>query len=411
MKTSELLRTWIEERGGVLLNSPEGELWLFDRLVRGVLPLPLSMEDSAQEELLSLVEQLYSRGEQQACSEPAVTVHVAVEDVCADEALQDRLSRLLGGLAGAGTCDFAAHFSRQPPDWLPFLRWLHKTLSRFDALFNRVILRGPFELTDDTAKEGLFGMGARAEFVTGWWDGCRPEEAGRLRGDVLRDLARFGLRTPMVCYVHAGNVERARSLIEEGLEWNEHSGFSLPLVCYHPHYRFAPGQPAPPEAASYRELLAQVYDDFPGYEELFSPVNELARLVGGGGWVAGREVPARLNLIATPAGGVGLFRLIPAFARAWVGWDDLDLVEPPRLTEFFLRRHAQAFSWEANPFCGRCSWRYICGGVDGWQDGGTAASEVLGAACDHRKVFLDIFVREKARFLLPGIFAQRTRSD
>ncbi len=220
MNTTDLLRPFIQAQGGVLLDSADGELLLFDRFVRGILPLPPSVEASAQDELFSLVERLYARGEQQSGDEPGFTVHAAVEDVCGDAAFRDRLSRLLGGLTMAGPCDLAAEFSRPPTDWLPFLRWLHKTLSQFDRLWNHVTLRGPFEQTDDTAKEGLFHMGVRAEFVTGWWDGYHSERAVGLSGDALRDLARFGLRVPLVCYVHAGNLGRARSLIEEGLELN-----------------------------------------------------------------------------------------------------------------------------------------------------------------------------------------------
>jgi hypothetical protein len=403
MNTTDLLRPLIEAQGGVLLDSADGELLLLDRFVRGLLPLPRSVEPSAQDELFTLVDRLYSRGEQQSGVEPAFTVHAAVEDLCADDAFRDTLSRLLGALAMAGPCDLTAQFSRPPADWLPFLRWLHKTLSQFDRLWNHVSLRGPFEPTDDTAKEGLFHMGVRAEFVTGWWDGYDSERAENLSGHALRDLARFGLRVPLVCYVHAGNVGQVRSLIEEGLELNEHSGFALPLVFHHPHYRFAPGQPAPPDAEAYRRLLAEVYNDFPCFDELFYPVNELARLVGSGGWIPGREAPARVNLLATPAGGVGMFRLIPAFARGGVGWEELARVEPPSLAGWLLDRHAQEFSWEANPFCDRCSWRYVCGGADGWDGRADSAAQVLRVACEHRKEFLDLFVREKAQFLLPGV--------
>jgi hypothetical protein len=265
-----------------------------------------------------------------------------------------------------------------------------------------VTLRGPFEQTDDTVREGLFGIGVRPEFVTGWWDGCGPESADRLSADALRSLARFGLRTPLVCYVHGGNVGRVRSLIEEGLELNEYSGFSLPLVFYHPHYRFAPDQPAPPDPVTYRELLAEAYADFPCYDELFSPVNELAHFIGSGGWVPRREVPSRINLIATPTGGVGLFRLIPAHARGRVGWEELGRVDPTSLATWFLERHGRTFPWEANPFCGRCPWRYVCGGADGWDGLAESAAEALRTACEHRKAFLELFAREKAQLLLPG---------
>jgi hypothetical protein len=70
MNTRDLLRPLIEDRGGVLLDWPGGELGLFDRLVRGVLPLPPSLEAAQQEDLLSLVDRLYSQGRAYALQTP-----------------------------------------------------------------------------------------------------------------------------------------------------------------------------------------------------------------------------------------------------------------------------------------------------------------------------------------------------
>jgi hypothetical protein len=256
MNTRDLLHPVAEARGGVLLDWPNGELVVLERFAKNVLSFPQSVELAQQEAVLSQVDQLYSGGEAQSVSKPGFTVHATVEDICADEAVRNGLSRLLGVLADAGSCDLAAHFSRPPSDWVPFLRWIHKTIIRSGSLCNHMILRGPFNLMDETAKEGLFGLGVRPEFVVGWWDGCVLEEAGCIRGEVLRDLARFGLRIPLVCYIHAGNVALARALVDDGLRMNEHSGFSLPLVFCHPHYRFASNQPPPPGSDEYRRLLA-----------------------------------------------------------------------------------------------------------------------------------------------------------
>ncbi len=98
-----------------------------------------------------------------------------------------------------------------------------------------------------------------------------------------------------------------------------------------------------------------------------------------------------------------MFRLIPAFARAGLDWEDVGRVEPPSLAGWLLSRHAREFSWPANAFCGRCSWRYVCGGADGWDGRADPAAAVLRVACEHRKAFLQLFVREKAQFLLPGV--------
>jgi hypothetical protein len=67
-----------------------------------------------------------------------------------------------------------------------------------------------------------------------------------------------------------------------------------------------------------------------------------------------------------------------------------------------LVRCRRLFPWEANPFCKGCSWRFVCGGADGW-DAAEGRDKVLRAACLHRKAFLEIFTGERAQLLLAGV--------
>lgn len=401
MKTFDLLRPLVEERGGVLLDSEDRELLVLDRFARGVLPLPRSLESPLQiDTVLSLVDRLYTRAQELASRKPRFTVHATIEDICDSEEIRSGLGWLLTYLTQATNCELVIHFSRPAEQWVPFLRWLYAAVGRCKTLRDHVILYGPFNLLDETVQEVFFGLGVRLGFVVGWWSGSDPRDANRIRSEVLRELAQYGFRIPVVCYVHADNIGLAQSLIEESLALNEHSGFSLPLVFHHPHYSFMDGQPELPEPADYCRLLKQIYQEIPYYDDVFFPVNELAWLVGHGGWCPESGVPAIVNLLTKPGKGVGFFRQIPAFARSWVGWIELRNVAGESVVSWLLDRHQSAFRWETNPFCKRCCWRYVCGGVDAWDVCSESAVSVLETACAYRKEFLEVFAHDKARLLL-----------
>ncbi len=398
MNTRDLLAPLIVERGGALLESTDAEVVFLDHFLRGVLPLPSHLESPEQQErVLSLVDRLYDRAKAHADLKPTFRVHATVEDLCEAAIVRDGLPRLLDLLCSAASCELVLQFSRQPAQWIPSLRWLHKTLTDTQSLSGHVTLRGPFDLLDDTAKEGLYGMEVRVEFAIGWWQGCERREASAIRAEALRDLARFGLRVPLVCYVHADNIGLCSALLEEGLLCNEHSGFALPLVFCHPHYSFGGEDPALPDPDTYISLLSQCFREYPYYDDVFFPVNELASLVGRGGWIPNWDVPAAVNLLVSPTAGVGMFRLVPAFARSWIGWDSLAKVEGGSLAASLLDHHRQTFRWESNPFCRACPWRYVCGGADGWDGLSDSVPTALRLACEHRKQYL----REKVKLLLP----------
>jgi hypothetical protein len=96
-----------------------------------------------------------------------------------------------------------------------------------------------------------------------------------------------------------------------------------------------------------------------------------------------------------------MFRLLPAFARSWIGRDSLAKVEGASLAASLLDHHRQTFRWESNPFCRACPWRYACGGADGWDGHSDSAPIALRLACEHRKQYLEFFAREKVKLLLP----------
>ncbi|HKI35135.1 MAG TPA: hypothetical protein VKA46_24980 [Gemmataceae bacterium] len=147
-----------------------------------------------------------------------------------------------------------------------------------------------------------------------------------------------------------------------------------------------------PDSPEYRRLLADVFHSLTYYDDVFYPVNELAELVGQGGWHGEHHVPARINLLVTPGRGVGMFRLIPAFARSWIGWEQLEThFADQSVVPAIFKQHQHSFAWDTNLFCGRCSWRFLCGGTDGWDGPSDSDSVTLRTTCEYRPDFLEVF--------------------
>jgi hypothetical protein len=396
-ETRAVVLPLLEPGRDLVLGSPDGSLLAVDGHARWALALPGTLDSPEQaEQVAALIRTWVARaGEADRQSPPGYTVHATLAAVYEATAVRRGLEQLLGALVPAGPTELMLHFSRPPADWLPVTRWLFRLVERHEQLAGRVWVRGPFGLLDGEVQEVFIGIGCRLGFVIGWGDPA-GDRSGRPWREALRALARFGFRVPAVCYIHAGNVREARRLIEEALEANEHSGFALPLVFHHPDYTFGPGQPPPPPAGAYAELLAHCYRDYPDYDDLFVPVADLAGLMGGPSWCGPHGVPARVQVLAGRE-GPGVFRQIPALARPWLGWEGLASTDPGGLVARLLEFYRGQFAWEANPFCGGCGWRWLCGGQDAWPGGPAAPQAALEAGCAYRKLFLESFAWQKWR--------------
>ena len=81
----------------------------------------------------------------------------------------------------------------------------------------------------------------------------------------------------------------------------------------------------------------------------FPPLNELAGIVGNGGWHRESDSPLTINLLATASKGIGLFRQIPAFARNWLDWTELKNVPDDSVVSVLVERHGAAFGGPQTP--------------------------------------------------------------
>jgi hypothetical protein len=401
MKTAEVLGPAVRRLGGVVLSGRDDELYVLDRSARGVLPLPHVVESpSGRESALALFTELHERGQKLAERHAAFSLDTTLEDILSSPALRRGVAAAIRLLVAHAECRLSIHFSQPPADWTPILRWLYRIGGACSPRRPEINLCGPFDVMDETSKEALFAMGAVLGFSAGWRPGCNTADALQLPAEAIRDLARYGFRIILVYYVHADSPPYARSIIREGLVLNEHSGFSVPVLFCHPNYAFDACQPALPSASAYSRLLSDIYHEFPCYDDVFFPINELAKCVGHGGWDGQADVPAVVRLAAHPESGLGMYRQVPSLARNWQGWDDLARIPEDIFTTSLLESHRKAFAWDENRFCGSCSWRYLCGGIDGWHRTPEPEHGKLAVGCEYRKVFLEVFAQERAQALL-----------
>jgi hypothetical protein len=282
-----------------------------------------------------------------------------LEDIYRSQPLRREVPRLLTAFAGAARLEFDVTFSTPPADWQPLLRWIGTLNPTREGLDFVVRLTGPFPSLDDRLCQWMMALGLRLRFA--------PQDAGTTGGQndwsALRELAMFGFEIPYVGHVHANNLDAIAEEIVPALAANQYSGFSLPLVCARPGYRFDSENPALPTAEKYLGLIETAFDAHPHYDHHLEPVEELALAIRLGGWNRLDNIPARVNLLAS-AEGVSTFRLVPGMARHWRSWELLESTASEAIGTELFESYRVAYSLVSNSVCTACRWRRVCGGAD-----------------------------------------------
>jgi hypothetical protein len=387
----------VESQQGIVLSNGDGSAIVMDRAARITAHVPGEVGSPSLEELArSQLSELLADADKQDKKYPLrFFVQTSLEALYHSSDVRNALPKLLAGLLRLENPYLLIDFSRPPRDWPLFAHWIYRFLWENKGLYGHIHLRGPFPLLPDEVKDAFHDLGIQLEYTAGWQPDAGADSPEIAHPDALRDLARYGFRIPIRYYVHAGNQGHAAEVVDEGLRLNEYSGFSVPAIFHHPEYDPS-ASPPPPSAVAYAELLARLYYDFPDYDDIFQPIAELAVLMSEGGWNAQHDVPASIRLMVRPEQGIMIFRQVPAQAVPWIdcasllSWPMADIV--PRLLEF----HRQRFAWSKHAFCGRCQWRYVCGGSDAVSVCPHEADAVARAACEYRMLFLEEFARKKA---------------
>ena len=319
-----------------------------------------------------------------------LSIHLLREAIALDGVCR-ALATLAEFLGTAAKTKIVIHLNQPSADWSA-IQSLAKSLRENPGRSKDayVELIAPFGEFREAEMEALFDLGVRIRFAAGWIKGCPLDQVPPINLKVLRSLSELGFRTPIEWYVHAGNIEAFEEQIPNLLVDNFSSGFSLPLISRNPYYKFGPGFPSLPDAVKYCQLLTRSYKQYPYYDDIFSPLTDLALLVGKGGWHSKLNIPASVNFILDAEGHVSLYKQSPALALVWTTVSEVIATPLDTLRDRFLRFAGDAWQWEKVPYCRTCDWRYVCGGLDASANN-CLASEDLDTMCGHRKLFLEHF--------------------
>ena len=385
------LQSRLQHLEPVVLTGPDDSLRVLERTGRVVCEVPVgyrSGEDSVAAEIANALS-----GPAEGRREPPLRLRVNVlfealteNGVCRD------LAVLVESLKASASVQIVVHFAAPPAKWdsvLAALKLLRESLRLPNGEAIQVI--GPFAAAGEPEMESLYGLGVAITFAAGWVSGGNYDQCGDLDTDALRAFSRFGFRTPIVWYVHEHNISRIEEQLPETLARNYYSGFALPLVSCSPFYRFGEGYPSLPNAVEYCRFLARCYTQYPYYDDVLSPLNDLAMLIRYGGWHSQFNVPATMQILVGADGRVGLYSQTPALAIPWTNLSEVVNSPSESLCDDFLHIAAEAWQLQKNVHCRDCQWRYICGGVDTPSESGRGTMTVMDAMCEYRRLFLEHF--------------------
>ena len=321
-----------------------------------------------------------------------LSIHLLHEAIALD-GICPALIALAEFLGLAARTQIVIHLDQPFADW-SVIQSLAKSMraSSGRAKEAYIELIAPFGEFREAEMESLFNVGVRVRFVAGWTKGCPPDQPLLVNAGVLRSFSELGFRAPIEWYVHADNMQTFEEQIPNLLVENYSSGFSLPLVSQNPYYQFGPGFPALPDALDYCQLLARTYKRYPYYDDVFSPLTDLALLIREGGWHSKLNISTAVNFFLDAEGRVGLYRQSPALALAWTTVSEVAATSLDVLRNRFLEFTGKAWQWEKVPYCRECGWRYACGGLDA----AALSRKDLDTMCGHRKLFLEHFATLRA---------------
>jgi hypothetical protein len=386
---SGFLHSRLEHLGAIVLQGATGGLRVLDKAA--LVACDISPSAADEERVTGELESLLTRAAESA-SQPAVRISIdVVRDALELEDVAPALIELSEFLAPIRFAQISIHFDALPDGWsstLSRLKQVRESLRTPREV--EIQLIGPFSVASQREMELMFEIGARVRFAAGWTHGDDHHGSLDVHSQALRAYSEFGFRAPVVWYVHADNLSACEESLSPLLIANYCSGFSLPLVSVNPFYRFEPGFPRLPAAADYCQLLIRCYGKYPYYDDVLSPLTELALLVREGGWQSEWNVSTALRFSIDAQGVIGMYRQAPSLAQPWTTISEIANLSREALRQKLFAALAQAWTWERNDFCRRCRWRHVCGGLDGFSQRELAESE-LDTMCGYRKLFLEHF--------------------
>lgn len=380
-----------EAARGIVLAQPNGDRILLDRYARNAHVIP-AIAQGSDEKLQD--DRIRHRLAELHDNPPPETplpleIHV-VASLPLDGHLLAALERIVGDWPDREPCRINVHFEAILGDWEPILTQLLDS----EQLRGRVTFLGQILRFSEMHADLALEAGVRFSEVAGWWPGCAVEETCRVDAERIDQITWYGIRLPVLWYVHRANLECVLEAIESASAANHYSGFALQPVCTSAFFTGEDSEPEPPPAEMFCQVLVDAYCRYSSFDDDFEPLVSLMRSVRWGGWHPHLDFALPIRMLVRPDGMYSLFRQIPALASDWNRLDDI-LALPDGEVVARLRQEAHHHNnTQSASACGPCQWRYLCGGLDRSPSAGRTEESVGATICAYRQLFCEFFVRE-----------------
>jgi hypothetical protein len=400
MPLRQQLAELAKRRGGIWLEQPGRPPAIFDHRTRRCWRAPDGWNDGEDDEeaLIQEAERLLADdGGETRRYRTQIAIHLRIEDL-EDGTLFQGAATAARALNTTPMLRVVVHFGHAPSDWGPVLDWSARF--RETAFTGKekawIELLGPFGYMEDDTKRELHRLALQIAYAPDWQNAESTADSP-WDPDVVSDLAEFGIRVPIVWYVHDGNIDAIADLLEASLVANYESGIALPLACESIYHRAESDAPVLADRSDdYLRLLHRAYRDFPHADDQLAPIAELAQVALRQKY-NGRPRGLPVQLLAERS-GLKVFRQIPALGRPWMNWDQVDATEPSefraKLDAFCEKEFIENAHWQ----CDGCQWRGLCGGSDVTDssnlDNYRAVQEAI---CQYRQVFLEAFLWQRLK--------------
>lgn len=197
-------------------------------------------------------------------------------------------------------------------------------------------------------------------------------------------LSKYGLFVVFNLYLeNSFEPSQIDDIVKKLMFINYAAGFSVYPASHSLHPKF---YGTPIETAHWLEILVDLYKNFPHYDVLFEPVNEIANITSFGGWNTNLNVPRFIKISVTSDGELRIFRQNPNKGVRWAKLSEISsLTHSQILTEF-----VKAVNGRPQLVDRGCSCFDICRGVD--DNCPIAGSgEITSLECETRRFFIRAF--------------------
>ena len=263
----------IAKNGGQLFDYGRDGLLILDRTGKRITHVCRDNEEEINAESLDIVRSFLADTEEciERCKKGCNGIgHAPKTQINCDVALlSDSLSgdaffAAVGKLGETHDVTLRFHFNSPPPSWYELFE-RHVDFLKKRPEEKKLVLQiyGTFTQMTEVDKNFLFDQNCQLHFVH---DSVTFSPVIR---ETALDFAEYGFHVPFVWHIHGENVKKISSIIDEAMNINHNSGFSLPLISE----SFYKKTLSLPSLDYYLQLLIDLYSRYPFYDKVFYPLN------------------------------------------------------------------------------------------------------------------------------------------